>query len=165
MNALNKMMWAAGLAMLSQTAAAGDVLSVKTVGMELARDIATAAVEECRNMGYQVSAVVVDREGNMRVALRDDLAPRFTLEIAERKANTVVMSGINSGEFVKARTDIKQELNHVEGLIMMQGGVMIESGGAKLGAVGVSGAPGGDKDETCALKALKLLDERIQFSE
>lgn len=144
---------------------AQDVLTVKTVGYELARDIANATLLECRKQGFQVSVVVVDRSGNLQVALRDELAPRFTLEIAERKANAVIMSGINSGEFSKSRTDIKQELNHIEGLIMMQGGVLIESAGARLGAVGVSGAPGGDKDEACAKVGLKMLQERLEFAE
>ena len=109
--------------------------------------------------------VVVDRSGNLRVAVSDDLAPRFTLEIAERKANTVIMSGINTGEFVKSRGDIQQELNHINGLIMMRGGVLIEAGGSKPGAVGVSGAPGGDRDEHCAVVAVKAMDERLQFAE
>ena len=153
------------LCIASAQVSAQDVLTVKTVGYELARDIANATLLECRKQGYQVSVVVVDRNGNLQVAVRDELAPRFTLEIAERKANAVIMSGINSGEFSKSRTDIKQELNHIEGLIMMQGGVLIESGGAKLGAVGVSGAPGGDKDEACARIALKSLEERLEFAE
>ena len=88
---------------LSLPAKASDVLSVKNIGMELARDITTKAVLVCREMGYQVSAVVVDRNGILRASLRDDLAARFTLQIAEEKANTVVMSGIASGEFRKNR--------------------------------------------------------------
>lgn len=165
MKKIIKMMSVMFLSAVCFQAGAEDVLTVKTIGYELARDIANAALLECRKQGYQVAAVVVDRNGNMQVAVRDDLAPRFTLEIAERKANTVIMSGIDSGEFVKARADIKQELNHIDGLIMMQGGVLIESGGAKLGAVGVSGAPGGDKDENCAKVALKSLEERLEFAE
>ena len=161
----HKFVLVAAMCVASSQVLAGDVLTVKTASYELARDIANATLLECRKQGYQVSVVVVDRGGNLRVAVRDDLAPRFTLEIAERKANAVIMSGINSGEFSKSRTDIKQELNHIEGLIMMQGGVLIESGGAKIGAVGVSGAPGGDKDEACAKVALKSLEERLEFAE
>ncbi|MDQ1362772.1 MAG: hypothetical protein QG652_632 [Pseudomonadota bacterium] len=165
MNKSVKMMSAVILSALCFQASAEDMLKVSTIGYELARDMANAALLECRKQGYQVSVAVVDRNGNLRVAVRDDLAPRFTLEIAERKANTVIMSGINSGEFVKNRGDIKQELNHIDGLIMMQGGVLIEAGGIRLGAMGISGAPGGDKDENCAKVALKLLEERLEFAE
>jgi uncharacterized protein GlcG (DUF336 family) len=143
---------------------AADVVVDKNIGMELARDIATEAIKVCRKQGYHVSAVVVDRHGIARAALRDDLAARFTLEIAERKANLTVMAWTDSGQFRKAREDIRQELNHIDGLIVMEGGIKIVAGGFNLGAVGVSGAPGGDKDAACASKALQNLDERIQFA-
>lgn len=144
---------------------AEDMISVKTIGMELARDIASETVLACRKMGYQVSAVVVDRNGNIRAALRDDLASRFTLQIAEEKANAVVMSGISSGQFRESRADIQQELNHVDGLIIMRGGEPIHAGGSRIGAVGVSGAPGGDLDEKCAKQALEKFEERLEFAD
>ena len=152
------------LLLVSSPAMASDVVKEKNIWMDLARDIANQAVLSCRKQGYHVSAVVVDRHGLIRAALRDDLAAHFTVEIAERKANMTVMAWTDSGTFRNAREDIRQELNHIDGLIVMQGGVRILSGGFNLGAVGVSGAPGGEKDEVCARQALKKLDERIQFA-
>lgn len=146
-------------------AAASDVYGVKNIGMELARDLASDAVLACRAAGYQVSAVVVDREGIERAALRDDLAPRFTLQIARDKANAVILSGIPSGEFRARRPDIRPELNHVDGILMMVGGLPITAAGSRIGALGVSGAPGGEKDEACARAALDKLAERIEFAE
>lgn len=143
---------------------AADVVSDKSLGMELARDIANETVLACRKDGYHVSAVVVDRYGLLRAALRDDLASRFTLEIAQRKANMTVLAWIDSGQFRKARSDIRPELNHIDGLIVMEGGVRIVASGYNLGAVGVSGAPGGDKDAACANRALEKLRERIEFA-
>ncbi len=151
--------------LLSSPVYAEDVLTVKNVGMELARDIATQAIEICRKQGYQISAVVVDRNGIVRAALRDDLAARFTLQIAEEKANAVVMSGVSSGEFTASRQDIRPELNHIDGIIMMRGGLQIEAGGNRIGAVGVSGAPGGDLDEACAKQALEKIQERLEFAD
>ena len=149
---------------ISTLAQAADIVSDKSIGMELARDIANETVLTCRNDGYHVSAVVVDRFGITRAALRDDLASRFTLEIAERKANMTVMAWVDSGQFRQARSDIQQELNHIEGLIVMEGGVKIIAAGYNLGAVGVSGAPGGDKDAACANKALQKMAERLEFA-
>ena len=144
---------------------AGDSLTVRTIGMELARDIANESIIACRKKGFQVSAVMVDRNGLIQAALRDDLASRFTLQIAEEKANSVILSGVNSGEFRKARGDIRPELNHMDGIIIMQGGIPIEVAGSIIGAIGVSGAPGGEKDEICAKQALDSVDDRIAFSE
>ena len=143
---------------------AADVLPVKQISLELARDIAMASVEACRKDGYNVSAVVIDRAGNLQVAMRDSLAARHTLEIAERKAGMAVMSGSDSGEFRAARADIRPELNHINGLIVMDGALPIRAAGSLIGAVGVSGAPGGDKDRACAAAALQKVQERLEFA-
>lgn len=142
---------------------AQDVYDEQNIGMELARDLATEAIIACREKGFSVSAVVVDKHGNQRVALRDDFASRFTLQIAEEKANATIMSGLYSGDFRAKRGDIRPELNHVKGVLMMVGAVPIVSGGTRIGAIGVSGAPGGEKDEACALKALEKLEDRLGF--
>ena len=145
-------------------AAPTDLLPVKQLGMELARDIASLSIEACRKDGYNVSAVVLDRAGNVQAALRDTLAARHTLEIAERKAGMSVMSGSDSGEFRAARGDIRPELNHIDGLIVMDGALPIRAAGSLIGAVGVSGAPGGEKDAACAAAALKKVEERLEFA-
>jgi uncharacterized protein GlcG (DUF336 family) len=141
-----------------------DVFTQKNIGLEAANDIAKMSIDACRKDGFNVSAVVVDKHGNVRSVMRDDLAAKYTIEIAQRKANMVVMSGIASGAFKAARADIQQELNHIEGLIVMQGGLPIRASGILIGAVGVSGAPGGDKDEACAAVALKAMTERLAFA-
>lgn len=143
---------------------AQDMVPVKQIGLELARDVAMAAVEACRKDGYNVSAVVLDRAGDIQAALRDTLAARHTLEIAERKAGMSIMSGIDSGAFREARGDIRPELNHMAGLIVMEGALPIRAAGSLIGAVGVSGAPGGDKDAACAAAALKKVEERLEFA-
>ena len=131
-------------ASLPALAAQPDVLPVRQIGLELARDIAMASVEACRQNGYTVSAVV--------------------LEIAERKAGMSIMSGTDSGAFRSARGDIRPELNHINGLIVMDGAMPIRVAGSLVGAVGVSGAPGGDKDAACAAAALKKVEERLEFA-
>ena len=145
-------------------AQATDMVPVRQIGLELARDIAMGAVEACRKDGYNVSAVVLDRAGNVQAALRDTLAARHTLEIAERKAGMTIMSGIGSGEFRAARGDIRPELNHMAGLIVMDGALPIRAAGALIGAIGISGAPGGDKDAACAAAALQKVEERLEFA-
>ncbi len=151
--------------MFSLPLQAADVLTQRNIGMELARDIASETVLACRKQGYQVSVVVVDRSATVRAALRDDLAARFTLQIAEEKANAVILSGTDTGSFARNRAEIVPQLNEVEGIMILRGGVPIEAGGYRIGAVGVSGAPGGDIDEACARAALERLEERLEFAE
>ena len=147
------------------TAAANVAFSIKNIGLDLANDLAAEAIRECRKKGYQVSAVVVDRNGLLRVAMRDDLAARFTLQISEEKANLAVMAGTSSADFRNRRNDIRAEMNHLDGIIVMEGALEIIAGGARLGAIGVSGAPGGDIDQACAQKALDKYAERLEFIE
>lgn len=77
----------------------------------------------------------------------------------------VVMSGIASGAFRTARTDIQQELNHIEGLIVMGGALPIHASGTLIGAVGVSVAPGGEKDEACAAVTIEAISDRLEFAD
>jgi uncharacterized protein GlcG (DUF336 family) len=146
-------------------AQAADVLPAKRMSMELARDVAQKAVQVCREQGYNVSAVVVDRDGTTQVVLRDTLASRFTIELAQRKANAVTLSGASGSEFRRARQDIRDEINSVPELLMLEGAVPIRAGGSLLGAVGVSGAPGGDKDEVCAVQAVASVQDRLEFAD
>lgn len=153
------------LALAPQLTAAQDVIDTKRMTMDLARDIAQAAVEACREKGYQVTAVVVDRNGSGQVMMRDTLAPRFTRQIAREKANAVVLAGVSSGEFRANRADIREEMNHVDGVLVLRGGLPIEAAGQVLGAVGVSGAPGGDEDEACARAGIDAVRGRLEFIE
>ncbi len=160
-----KTMMIAGTLLLGFSAlVAGDVVKIERMSLELATEVAKRSVEACRAQGYQVSAVVVDRSANVQVVMRDTYASRFTMQIAQQKANAVIMSGTDSSTFVKNRADIRNELNNIDGLIMMSGALAVKSGDVMLGAVGVSGAPGGDLDAACAAKALKSLEERLAFS-
>lgn len=143
---------------------AADVVKIERMDMGLAAEIAKRSVEACREQGYWVSAVVVDRSANVQVVMRDTYAARFTITIAEQKANAVIMAGTDTSSFVANRSDIRNELNNIDGLIMMEGGVPVKSGDTLLGAVGVSGAPGGKLDAACASKALKSLKERLAFA-
>ena len=144
---------------------ASDIIMVRRMTMELAVDIARAAVKSCRDAGYQASAVVVDRVGIVQVLMRDTLANRFTLRAAEYKANAVILSGVDSSTFRANRQDIRPEINEIDGVLMMEGGVAIVAAGSIVGAVGVSGAPGGDKDELCARAGVESVQERLDFAD
>jgi uncharacterized protein GlcG (DUF336 family) len=144
---------------------AADVLNVKLMTLDLARDIANQTLEACRKKGYNTAVVVVDRSGDAQVVLRDVYVSRHAVEIAERKASAVVMSGVSTQDFRTNRADIRVELNEVRGILLLQGGLPIRAGGSLIGAVGVSGAPGGEKDEACAAAGIKTVQERLDFAE
>lgn len=144
---------------------ADDVITSRVMTLELANDIAMAAVQACRDTGYQVSVVVVDRSAVSQVVLRDVKASRFTTEIALKKANATILGGVGTGDFLTNRGDIADTMNHLDDVLVLRGGLPIEAAGSLLGAVGVSGALGGDKDEACARKGLDAVAERLAFIE
>ena len=151
--------------LLSAPANADDLVSVRQISAELASDLAWEAVWACRERGYQVSAVVVDRSASSHVVIRDTLAPRFTIQIAAEKANAVILSKVSSSEFRRNREDIRMEMNHVDGLLVLEGGLPITASGSLVGAIGVSGAPGGDRDAECAMQALEKIADRLEFAD
>ena len=152
-----------GVLLATTTYVHSAVINTRLMTLDLASKIARSAVKSCSEAGYQVSAVVVDRSGAAQVVMRDVFASRFTIEIAQRKANAVILSGISSSEFRVNRADIVAEMNEVEGILVLDGAVPIRAGGTLLGAVGVSGAPGGDKDEACAKAGLEEVQEQLEF--
>ena len=54
-------------------------------------------------------------------------------------------------------------LRHLPRAVLLGGGLPIEAQGSILGAIGVSGAPGGAADDTCAQAGIDAIREKIEF--
>ena len=123
----------------------------KNVSMAMAQAIVTGAVEECARTSFRVSVVVVDKAGQLSAVLRGDGTAPHTIEFARMKAYTARTRNQTSLEFAAVTaTGDAAALRQIPGVIAIGGGVPIKAGTETIGAVGVSGAPGGDKDEVCA---------------
>lgn len=144
---------------------AQDIVPSKLMGLDMARDIAQGAIDHCRKDGYQVSVVVTDRSGDPLVVMRDVFVSKYMLQLAHGKANAVVLSNSSSAELRVNMARIRDELNLLDGVLLMDGGLPIRVAGSLIGAVGVSGAPGGDKDEACAQKGIDAVQERLDFAD
>lgn len=147
------------------TLMAEDLVPARLMGLELARDIAQGAIDACRKDGYQVAVVVTDRSGDPVVIMRDVFVNKYMVQIAQNKANAAAMSNSSSGELRANMARIRDELNELDGVLLMEGGMPIRVAGSLIGAVGVSGAPGGDKDEACARHGLDVVQERLEFAD
>jgi uncharacterized protein GlcG (DUF336 family) len=149
---------------LASGLASEDVISTKLMSLELARDIAQGAVDACRKEGYQVSAVVVDRAAVPQVVMRDVYAAPFTVDIARRKANAVILAGTGTKEFAANRPDLAPVLDNLDDILVLPGGLPIRAAGSLLGAIGVSGSTS-QIDERCAQKGLDGVAERLEFGQ
>ncbi len=150
--------------MLSLPAQGADVLNTKIMTLDLALDIARHTLDDCRKKGYNTAVVVVDRAGDPHAVLRDAYVSRHAIELAQRKANAVTLSGLSTKDFRANRADIRADLNEVRGILLVQGGLPIRAGGSLVGAVGVSGGPS-EIDEACAAAGIKAVQERLDFAD
>jgi uncharacterized protein GlcG (DUF336 family) len=139
--------------------------ATRNLTVETALKAAQAALKKCRDSGWQVAVAVTDRSGVVQVVLRDRYAGPHTPRTAGGKAWTAVSFRSNTGALVdltqpgKAQSGVRN-LPHV---VVLGGGVIIEGGGQMLGAIGVSGAPGGDADEACAKAGIAAIQESLEF--
>lgn len=131
----------------------------------LALEAAQGAMAECRKRGYQIAVSVTDRSGILQVTLRDQFAGPHTPDTAFRKAWTAVSFRSETGELSKlTEAGEAWAIRNVTGALPLGGGVRILAGeGDMLGAIGVSGAPGGSEDEACARAGIAVIAERIEF--
>lgn len=154
---------AAGAA--SAHAAADATYSVRLLTPETALAAAQGALAHCRQAGHQVTVAVVDRAGLVQVLLRDRFAGPHTLDIAPQKAWTAASFRMSSAALA-AETQAGKPMSGIRAtprVMAIGGGQVIEAGGAVLGAIGVSGAPGGEADDACALAGLRAVADAIEF--
>ncbi len=156
------------LSALSLTPAfAGDdaLVIYKSLSPEIALEAAQAALKKCRENGFQVAVVVVDRFGQPQVLLRDRYAGLPAADTATNKAYTALSFRANTSDLAKSIRSGQMDagLARLPHVAMLAGAVVIETGGTLLGGIGVSGAPGGDKDEECAKAGLDAVRDKIDF--
>ena len=152
-----------GVAGMLAAPAAGELLTQKSLSAGMAMAIAQTALETCTRQGYQVSVHVLGRNGEVLVAVRGDNAPPHTMENSQRKAYTSRTFRIPSGEFVqRVKDNPTLGAVHLTGIIAAQGALPIKAGDEVIGAVGVSGAPGGEKDEVCAKAGIDKVADQLK---
>lgn len=141
------------------------LVTYKSLSPEVALDLARAALDECRKRGFQAAVAVVDRFGVAQVMLRDRFAGAHTPSTAAGKAWTAVSFRTNTTELVaQTQPGMPQAgLRGLSGAVILGGGVTIEAGGSLVGAVGVSGAPGGDADDACAKAGIEAVRDKLDF--
>jgi uncharacterized protein GlcG (DUF336 family) len=139
--------------------------AVKLLTPETALRAAQAAVAHCRNAGHQVAVAVVDRAGVLQVLLRDRYAGPHTPEVATQKAWTAASFRMSTATLA-AETQAGRPMSGLRAaphVMAVGGALVIEAGGSSLGAIGVSGAPGGEADEACASAGIKAIADAIEF--
>ena len=145
---------------------ADDALVIyKSLSPDVALEAAQGALKQCRLDGFQVAVAVVDRFGEAQVMLRDRFAGIPASRTATDKAWTALGFRANTSDLSKSiqTGQLDARLASLPRVTMLAGALIIETGGTLVGAIGVSGAPGGDKDEKCAKAGLDAIRDKLDF--
>jgi uncharacterized protein GlcG (DUF336 family) len=145
------------------TPSSAQLLEQKSLSAAMAMTIAQTALETCTRQGHRVSVHVVGRTGEVLVAVRGDNAPPHTMENSFRKAYTARTFRVSSGEIAnRVKDNPTLGLVHLGNVVGAQGALPIKAGDEVIGAVGVSGAPGGDKDEVCSKAGIDKVADQLK---
>ncbi len=138
---------------------------VRSITPEAALRAASAALASCAKTGYQVAVAVTDRGGHALVMLRDRHAGAHTPATATGKAWTALSFKLDTLAFARATQsgELASGIRQLPGVVAIGGGRGIEAAGSLVGAIGVSGAPGGDADDVCAKAGIAAIADDLEF--
>ena len=140
---------------------AQGLITQRALSLDAAQEIARGTVEACRANGYHVSVTVIDVNGTLKAFLRDDATAPHTVDFSRRKAYTALTFKRTSAEIGKMWA-ANPPAPDIAGTVGTAGGVPIRLGMEVIGAVGVSGSPGGDKDEVCANAGIAKIADQLK---
>ena len=170
MNRISALIFAAVLTAGSTAIQAQGTMTMHKVSAALANEIVGESVAQCTRNGYKVWAVVVDLDGVRQAVLRGDGAPIHSQDNAFYKAYTLASMGPPRKETSTKQIADRMAKNPpspvpvfpLPNITYAQGALAIVANGEIIGAVGVSGAPGGQLDEACAQHALDKVKDRLK---
>jgi uncharacterized protein GlcG (DUF336 family) len=134
----------------------------KVLTLDLAQTIAQEALAKCRADGYKVTVTVVDHANMLKAFLRDDGSNNVTVEVGRMKTNYVMAYGRASGPPANLAKGAPVPAPIIANVTYALGGLPIKVGDQLIGAVSVSGAPGGDRDAACASAALAKVADKLK---
>jgi uncharacterized protein GlcG (DUF336 family) len=157
-----KTVWIVVALMTLTTSAFAQLPATKVLTMDVAQMIAQGAMAKCRADGYKVTVLVVDAMNAPKAMIRDDGASPATAEVAKMKATATMLYNRPSGPTTPPPAGQAAPPATIPGTINAQGGVPIKVGEQTIGAVAVSGAPGGDRDTACANEGIAKAADKLK---
>ena len=117
-----------------------DFADRKTLSLNGARKAAQAAEAEAKKQSLTVSIAVLDEGGHLLHFSRMDGTGLASAAVAQAKARAAALFKRPTKFWEDAYASGKTHLGLLPGVLPVEGGLPILSGGAVVGAIGVSGA-------------------------
>jgi uncharacterized protein GlcG (DUF336 family) len=137
------------------------LLTQKAISADMALTMVRGALEKCRSDNYRVSVHVLDVDGQVKASARDDGSSEVNYEVSRRKAYTALTYKRPSSDMEKAMANMSAG-RIIPDTFMVGGGLPVKVGNDTIGAIGVGGAPGSDKDEACAAAGLAKIADKLK---
>ena len=129
---------------------AQGLVTERGISANTALELASASLEKCRADGFKVTITVLNHHARTAVVLSDDGVNPHTIENSLRKAYTAFTTRTPTVEMAKRAQPGLAGFMLLDKISPLDGGMPIFAGRDLVGAIGISGAPGGDKDTACA---------------
>jgi uncharacterized protein GlcG (DUF336 family) len=144
-------------------AARRPAVTIRGPELSLAVEAARAAVDTCAAGGYYIGASVIDTSGQPRAMVEAEGSDGGHVYVAVRKALVALTFKVPSSKASQAVPEDKALLARVTpNMFVMEGAVPLMAGNEVIGAIGASGAAGGDQDEVCAIAGLNKIRDRLK---
>jgi len=143
-------MLGAVLAAAPMWAGAQALVTERGLSLNAALEMATASLERCRADGFKVTITVLNRHARTAVVLSEDGVNPHTVENSLRKAYTAFTTRNSTAEMAKRAQPGLSGFMLLDKITVIEGGLPVFAGKELVGAIGISGAPGGEKDAACA---------------
>jgi uncharacterized protein GlcG (DUF336 family) len=140
----------ASLLLASGVASAQATFTERNLTLDAAMEMAKASLDDCRAKGFKVTVTVLNRHARTSVVISDDGINPHTVENSMRKAYTAFTTKAPSVEVGKRPQPLLDGFLLLDRLTTIEGGLPIFAGKELVGSIGISGAPGGEKDAACA---------------
>ena len=143
------LIWTA-LGVTGSALAAPNLVRHADLDLATARQLADATLTHCTG-----ALTVLDRGGNVLAAMRPESVGPHNLLASQRKAYTALSTKTPTRLFAeRARSNPETaNLNTLDELLLLGGGIPLFAGDELVGAMGVAGSGGGEQDENCATRA------------
>ncbi len=132
--------------------------------LDLALEAARAAIDTCKSLDQKVGVSVLDSAGELRLLLAADGAATRGVQNSALKAKAALAFNIPSGQLaerVKTDKEAADRLAANPTWLARAGAIPVSVGGTLIGAIGVGGARGSEKDEACAIAGLERVKSRL----
>lgn len=137
------------------------LLTQKVISLDMAQAMVQGALQKCRADNYHISVHVLDADGQVKASARDDGASEVNYDVSRRKAFTALTYRRPSADMEKQWTTMSPA-RIIPEVFGVAGGLPVKVGDETIGAIGVGGAPGGEKDEACAAAGLAKVADKLK---